>query len=71
MYTETRRIPNLYTYLKHSTEKEIVVLTSRVNGGWHDNEFDAHAAGYNICIFRDPALTAQKKFDECYRLTRK
>lgn len=64
-------IPNLYAYLKKTTEDEIIVRTSRVKGGWHDNEFDANAAGFDICRFINPDLTARHEFDECYRLTRK
>lgn len=64
-------IHNLYTYLKATKEDEIVVRTSRVKGGWHDNEFDAQAAGFDICRFINPALEARHEFAECYRLTRK
>ena len=64
-------IHNLYTYLKATAEDEIIVRTSRVKGGWHDNEFDAQAAGFHIQRFTNPELTARREFDECYRLTRK
>lgn len=64
-------IHNLYTYLKATKEDEIVVRTSRVKGGWHDNEFDAQAAGFNICRFINPELEARHEFAECYRLTRR
>lgn len=64
-------IPNLYAYLKATTEDEIIVRTSRVKGGWHDNEFDANLAGFDIQRFINPELTARHEFDECYRLTRK
>lgn len=64
-------IHNLYTYLKATTEDEIVVRTSRVKGGWHDNEFDANAAGFDICRFNNKELEARHEFSECYRLTRK
>ena len=69
--TENRTIENLYTYLRKSTEDEIIVRTSRVNGGWHDNEFDANAAGFDICRFTNPVFEAQRTFSECYRLTRR
>ena len=71
MIKETRRIPCLYTYLKQSAENEIVIRATLVNGDWHDIEFDAHAAGFAISVFQDPALIAQNKFPECYRLVRK
>lgn len=63
-------ISNLYAYLKATKENEIVVRTSRVKGGWHDNEFDAQAAGFHICRFINPELEARHEFAECYRLTR-
>ena len=69
--TENRTIENLYTYLRKSTEDEIIVRTSRVKGGWHDNEFDANAAGFDICRFTNPVFEAQRTFSECYRLTRR
>lgn len=64
-------ISNLYKYLKATKEDEIVVRTSRVKGGWHDNEFDAQAAGFHIQRFNNPELEARREFSECYRLTRK
>lgn len=64
-------ISNLYAYLKKTTEDEIIVRTSRVRGGWHDNEFDVQAAGFDICRFINPELEARHKFFECYRLTRR
>lgn len=69
--TETKMIKNLYSYLKDTTEDEIIVKTSHVNGGWHDNEFNAHAAGFNICRFINPEYEARHEFAECYKLTRK
>lgn len=69
--TETKSIRNLYTYLRKTTEDEIIVRTSYVAGGWHDNEFDAHAAGFNIYRFINPEYEAKHQFAECYRLIRK
>lgn len=69
--TETKMIKNLYSYLKNTTEDEIIVRTTRVDGGWHDNEFAAHAAGFNICRFINPEYEARHEFAECYKLTRK
>lgn len=40
-----QRIENLYAFLKGTKEDEIIVRTTRVAGGWHDNEFDAKTAG--------------------------
>lgn len=69
--TETKSIRNLYTYLRNTKEAEIIVRTSYVAGGWHDNEFDAHAAGFNIYRFINPEYEAKHQFAECYRLIRK
>lgn len=64
-------VSNLYAYLKATKEDEIIIRTSRVKGGWHDNEFDANAAGFDICRFNNPELEALHEFAECYRLTRR
>lgn len=69
--TENKTIANLYSYLKHTTADEIIVRTSRVKGGWHDNEFDANAAGFSISRFQNPEYEARHEFAECYRLVRK
>ena len=68
MTIENKTINNLYAYLKSTKENEIIVRTSRVMGGWHDNEFDANAAGFSICRFRNENMTG---FNECYKFTRK
>lgn len=69
--TENKTIRNLYAYLKATTADEIIIRTSRVTGGWHDNEFDANAAGFNISRFINPEYEARHEFAECYRLTRR
>lgn len=68
---ENKTIRNLYAYLKATTADEIIIRTSRVTGGWHDNEFDANAAGFNISRFINPEYEARHEFAECYRLTRR
>ena len=70
-HTENKTIRNLYTYLKATKADEIIVRTSRVAGGWHDNEFDAQAAGFDISRFNNPEYEALRQFSECYRLTRR
>ena len=70
-HTEIKTIRNLYTYLKATKADEVIVRTSRVAGGWHDNEFDAQAAGFDICRFINPEYEARREFSECYRLTRR
>lgn len=69
--TETKTIRNLYSYLKKTEADEIIVRTSYVKGGWHDNELDAQLAGFDISIFQNPEYEAKHQFAECYRLTRK
>lgn len=69
--TENKTITNLYSYLKRTAADEIIVRTSRVKGGWHDNEFDANAAGFSISRFQNPEYEARHEFAECYRLVRK
>lgn len=66
-----KRIENLYQFLKNTKEDEIVVRTTRVDGDWHDNEFDAHAAGFTISRFISEELEARHEFPECYRIVRK
>ena len=69
--TETKHIRNLYAYLKATKADEIIIRTTYCTGGWHDNEFDAHAAGFNITRFINPEYEARHEFAECYRLTRR
>lgn len=64
-------IRNLYSFLKRTDLDEIVVRTTHVNGGWHDNEFDAHAAGFDIYRFQNPEMLARHEFAECYHLVRR
>ena len=68
---ELSTIRSLYSYLKNTDADEIIVRTTRVEGGWHDNEFDANAAGFNIVRFQNPEYLAKHQFAECYKLTRK
>ena len=69
--TETRRIRSLYSYLKNTRENHIIVRTTLVSGCWYDNEFDAHAAGFEISRFQNPEYIARHEFAECYLLTRR
>ena len=68
---EGKTIGNLYGFLKITDADEIIVRTSRVKGGWHDNEYDANAAGFHINRFINPEYEARHEFAECYRITRK
>ena len=69
--TENSRIRNLYGYLMKTKADSVIVRTTLVSGGWDDNEFDANAAGFSICRFRNPEYEARHEFAECYRLVRK
>ncbi len=68
---EGKTIENLYGFLKQTDADEITIRTSRVRGGWHDNEFDAHAAGFNIYRFINPEYVARHEFPDCYKITRR
>ena len=70
-HIETKTISNLYSYLKNATADEVIVRTSRVKGGWHENEFDANRAGFSISRFQNPEYIAKHEFAECYRFVRK
>ena len=67
---ENKTIANLYQFLKATDADEIVVRTSRVKGGWHENEFDANAAGFHIARFINPVYEARHEFAECYKMVR-
>lgn len=69
--TEIKTIRNLYRYLKNTDADEIIVRTSLCTGGWHDNEFDANAAGFDIYRFFNPEYEARNEFAECYKLIRR
>ena len=64
-------VKDLRTYLQNTEADEIIIRTTHVKGGWHDNEFDANRAGFNITRFINPEYEAKHEFSECYRLTRK
>lgn len=68
---EKKTVRNLYAYLMKTKENEIIIRTTHVEGGWADNELDAHLAGFNIVRFINPEYEAKHEFSECYKLTRK
>lgn len=65
------RITNLYSFLKKQDADTIIIRTTLCIGGWHDNEFDANAAGYNIYRFQNPEWEAKHQFAGAYMLTKK
>lgn len=68
---EYQTIQNIGDFLRSTEYDEIVVLTSRVKGGWHDVEFSANRAGFSVSRFRNPEFEKRRMFSECYRFTRK
>ena len=70
-YVENGFIKNLYSYLKKTSEDEIIIRTTHCTGGWHDNESSANSAGFNIYRFRNPEYEARREFAECYKLVRR
>lgn len=64
-------INNLYSYLKTNKPENLIVITTKVAGGWDDVQFDATAAGYTVTRFIDQKLVASHKFSECYKFTRR
>lgn len=72
-YTETGFIRNLRAYLAKTDQDDIVVRTTHVitGQGWHDDEFDANRAGFNIHRFINHDYADKYEYAECYRLTRR
>lgn len=68
---EGKTIQNLYSFLKNTEYDTIIIRTSRVKGGWHDNEDNALFAGFNIWRFQNPEYIANHTFAECYKITRR
>lgn len=64
-------VGNLYAFLKTAKADRIILRTSRVSGGWYDNEADANRAGFGIQRFIDEELEARHEFSECYLLIRR
>ena len=61
-------VKGLKKFLGETTANEVIIRTTRVSGGWSENEFAAHAAGFDIFLVHDKTLEG---FDECYRLIRR
>lgn len=65
------KISNLYDFLKKTNKDEIIVLSSCVDGCWSENEFDAHAANFDIIRYIDENRVRLHLFPEVYKLTRR
>ena len=70
-FIDDQVIEDLYKFLKTTKLDKLVIRTSKVMGGWHDNEFDANAAGFNIYRFISRELEDRHEFSECYKFVRK
>ena len=64
-------VSDLQTFLRNTDADEIIGRTTYFEGGWHDIEFDANRAGFNICRFINEEYVRNHTFAECYRLTRR
>ena len=69
--TLTRPVSDLRVFLRNTDADEIIARTTYFSGGWHDIEFDANRAGFNICHFVNEEYVRNHTFAECYRLTRR
>ena len=49
--TLTHRLSDLGTFLRSTDADEIIARTTYIPGGWHDAEFEAHRAGFQISSF--------------------
>lgn len=66
-----QRIENLRNFLRNYKGDQFIIRTTCVAGGWYDNEFDAHAAGFDIYRFINPEYEANHTFSECYKFVRR
>ena len=64
-------VSDLQTFLRNTDADEIIGRTTYFAGGWHDIEFDANRAGFNIRRFINEEYVRNHTFAECYRLTRR
>ena len=69
--TLTHRIPDLYAFLRGTDADEIIARTTYIPDGWHDAEFEAHRAGFQISRFINEDYVRNHTFAECYCLTRR
>lgn len=68
------RIDNLWKWLlarKAEGYTEILMRTTYAGTGWHDVEFDANSAGYNVYRVVSPELEARHEFAKCYKFVLK
>ena len=69
--TLTHRIPDLGAFLRSTDADEIIARTTYIPGGWHEAEFAANRAGFQISRFIHEDYLRNHTFAECYRLTRR
>ena len=66
----THPVSNLRAFLRNTDADEIIGRTTYFSGGWHEAEFEAHRAGFQISRFLNEEYLRNHTFAECYRLTR-
>ena len=69
--TLTHRIPDLCAFLRGTDADEIIARTTYIPGGWHEAEFAANRAGFQISRFLNEEYLRNHTFAECYRLIRR
>lgn len=69
--TLTHRINDLDTFLRKTDADEIIARTTYIPGGWHEAEFAANHAGFQISRFLNEEYLRNHTFAECYRLIRR
>ena len=69
--TLAHRIPDLCAFLQGTDADEVIARTTYIPGGWHEAEFEAHRAGFQISHFLNDEYLRNRTFAECYHLTRR
>lgn len=69
--TLTHRLSDLGAFLRGTDADEIIARTTYIPGGWHEAEFEAHRAGFQISRFLNKDYVRNHTFAEYYRLTRR
>lgn len=70
-YKGDAKIENLAQFLRNTKFNTLFIRTTYVMGGWHDNEFDANAAGFHISRTTFSEFEKAHEFSTVYQLIRK
>lgn len=65
------KIKNLRQFLRITYADEVIIRTTYVSGGWHDNEFDANLAGFSISRGQYKEWEDKHQFADAYFCYRK